>query len=470
MFYWNLKIAGAGEAVYFLKFNATATCENLTSTDEFFVKVKVRQLGDVDGDNDVDMGDGRKLLHAIFTSYWDPVYLQYNSFPVFTDMDGDGDVDVGDERRWDLNPFESWPGSIWSAGISAYSPAGSIALDPPIASIYVNGTITTVSVIITNITDCAGYQFWIDYDSTILTLNSWTFDTDPANPMSPTQMAPASSDRLDNDCSVPGSVKIATVAKTGIPRYSYEGSSVAAEIRFQAISTGDVFLMFDRGWTRATDNTGNDILFQTYLDAVPHTLTINSSPTGVPFTADGVPHTTSWSGTYEDGASVNVVMPEVHTVGDARYYWDQWNDGNPSRSRTVTMTSNVTLTAYYTGPYYEFTVTSTHITGVPFTINGTQQTTPYTEWLIEGYYTLEVPKIHGRHLWQRWLEDGDTNRTKTVNLNTTLQLTAVYELPPVGGIYIPTNKLSLLAPYIGLTILLAVAAATVVYIKKRKKQ
>jgi len=39
---------------------------------------------------------------------------------------------------------------------------------------------------------------------------------------------------------------------------------------------------------------------------------------------------------------------------------------------------------------------------------------------------------------------------------------------PVGGIYIPANKLSLLAPYIGLAILLAVAVMTVVYVKKRK--
>jgi hypothetical protein len=38
----------------------------------------------------------------------------------------------------------------------------------------------------------------------------------------------------------------------------------------------------------------------------------------------------------------------------------------------------------------------------------------------------------------------------------------------VGGISIPANKLELLAPYIGLTVLLAVAVLTVVYVKKRK--
>ncbi|MFB0567406.1 MAG: hypothetical protein ACETVM_02320, partial [Candidatus Bathyarchaeia archaeon] len=41
--------------------------------------------------------------------------------------------------------------------------------------------------------------------------------------------------------------------------------------------------------------------------------------------------------------------------------------------------------------------------------------------------------------------------------------------PPVGGINIPVNKLELLAPYIGLTILLAVAVIAVSYVKKRKR-
>jgi len=45
----------------------------------------------------------------------------------------------------------------------------------------------------------------------------------------------------------------------------------------------------------------------------------------------------------------------------------------------------------------------------------------------------------------------------------------VRQSPPVGGIWVAPNKLELLAPYIALTILLAVAVSTVVYIKKRKR-
>ena len=40
----------------------------------------------------------------------------------------------------------------------------------------------------------------------------------------------------------------------------------------------------------------------------------------------------------------------------------------------------------------------------------------------------------------------------------------------VGGIYLPINKLELLAPYIGLTTLLIVAVVAVGYVKKRKQR
>ena len=51
---------------------------------------------------------------------------------------------------------------------------------------------------------------------------------------------------------------------------------------------------------------------------------------------------------------------------------------------------------------------------------------------------------------------------------STHDITILYEMP-VGGISIPVNKLEVLAPYIGLTILLAVAVTTVAYVKKRKR-
>jgi outer membrane protein assembly factor BamB len=175
-----------------------------------------------------------------------------------------------------------------------------------------------------------------------------------------------------------------------------------------------------------------------------YTLTVHSSPTEVTFTVDGVSRTTPWSGTYSEGASASLVMPEIHTVGEVRYHWSQWSDGNTSRSRTVTMTTNITLTAYYTGPYYELTATSSLITGITFTIDGVPWTTPYTEWLLEGSYTLEMPETYDGYVWANWLEDGDPNRIKTVTMDTNVLLTAVFippdTTPPTISIVSPENK------------------------------
>jgi hypothetical protein len=171
------------------------------------------------------------------------------------------------------------------------------------------------------------------------------------------------------------------------------------------------------------------------------TLTVYSSPSGVTFTVDGVSRATPWSATYSQGTSVSLVMPSTHSVGEARYYWDRWSDGVTSRSRTVTMNTDITLTAYFTGPYYQLTVTSSPITGIPFTINGVSKTTSYTEWLLQGSYTIEMPATYSGYTWSYWLEDGDTNRIKTFTLSSTRTWTAVYTTPAPPDSTPPTTPI-----------------------------
>jgi len=215
-----------------------------------------------------------------------------------------------------------------------------------------------------------------------------------------------------------------------------------------------------------------------------YTFAIDSSPTGVTFTVDGVSRTTPWSGTYSEGASVSLVMPETHTVGNAKYYWDQWSNGLTSRSRTVIMNTNITLAACFIGPYYELAVTSTPITGVTFTINGAQKTTPHTEWLLEGSYTLAMPATHAGYVWSHWLEDGDTSRTKTITLSGTTWTGVFTPAPPpppppppaVGGHMILTDKdESTPSPWTSPLIAFAsvitlTTTISVVYARHRKKQ
>ena len=85
-----------------------------------------------------------------------------------------------------------------------------------------------------------------------------------------------------------------------------------------------------------------------------------------------------------------------------------------------------------------------------------------------------MPENYNGYTWSHWLEDGDTNRVKTITLPGTTW-TGVYvsagpPAPPVGGEWVPINKYELLAPWITLASLLAVATIPIVYVRRRKKR
>lgn len=150
-----------------------------------------------------------------------------------------------------------------------------------------------------------------------------------------------------------------------------------------------------------------------------YALTVASLPTNITFLANETSQETPWLEEYESNTIVGLEMPATYSSGDTRFYWLRWSDGNTSRSRMVTINTNITLIAYYDGPYYEISVDSSPITGIQFTINGTIRTTKYNDWLLEGSYVLVMPETHNGYFWLDWLEDGDPNRTKTVTLPTT---------------------------------------------------
>ncbi len=78
------------------------------------------------------------------------------------------------------------------------------------------------------------------------------------------------------------------------------------------------------------------------------------------------------------------------------------------------------------GPYYELMVTSSPLIGITLAINGTPQTTPYTEWSLQDSYTLQMPENHNEYVWSYWLEDSDANRTRVVIMDTNITLTGVF--------------------------------------------
>ena len=77
-------------------------------------------------------------------------------------------------------------------------------------------------------------------------------------------------------------------------------------------------------------------------------------------------------------------------------------------------------------PTHELNVVSIPFTSIPFTIDEADERTPYRTTLPQDSYVLEVPATHNQLVWSHWLEDGDTNRTKTILLDADTTLTAVY--------------------------------------------
>jgi hypothetical protein len=92
----------------------------------------------------------------------------------------------------------------------------------------------------------------------------------------------------------------------------------------------------------------------------------------------------------------------------------------------------------------------------------------------QGIVTLSQGNYHGLGEGQTLCftieAEGATSLSDNVLVNSVVEITTTEEAP-VGGIWIPVNKLSLLAPYIGLasTIILAIAV-TAVFVKYKKKR
>jgi len=114
-------------------------------------------------------------------------------------------------------------------------------------------------------------------------------------------------------------------------------------------------------------------------------------------------------------------------------------------------------------------------------INNTNQAIDYSAssnyWyhptLLEGNYWSDYAGVDdGSGIGKHAIAGDGIGDTLIPHPNTNYDFYPLMEpwTPPVGGIWLPINKLSLLAPYIELTILLAVAVITVGYVKKRKRK
>jgi hypothetical protein len=130
-------------------------------------------------------------------------------------------------------------------------------------------------------------------------------------------------------------------------------------------------------------------------------------------------------------------------------------------------------------PQYTLAIDSSP-TGVTFTVDDVSHTTPWSGAYYEGTSVeIVMPETHAGYVWSHWLEDGDTNRIKTITLPGTTWTGVFITAPPlecVGGemVLVDNIKLtpsSLISPLTILvsTIILA-TAISVTFVRHRKKR
>jgi len=125
----------------------------------------------------------------------------------------------------------------------------------------------------------------------------------------------------------------------GVQDYAVPANAVKLRVWFQTYESN-----WDAG--NADDFT---LRIRTYEGAPTptHILSVGSSPvTGVSFTLDGVSQVTPYWEALEEG-NHGVIMPSTVTQGGTTYNFLKWEDETTSPTRTVSLTADTTITAYY---------------------------------------------------------------------------------------------------------------------------
>ncbi|UCG36302.1 MAG: hypothetical protein JSV64_06730 [Candidatus Bathyarchaeota archaeon] len=145
----------------------------------------------------------------------------------------------------------------------------------------------------------------------------------------------------------------------GVP-YSTPWSGVLSEgdhtvVMNSTWTIGEDFYIFSK-WEDASTNATRIISLTsntnitanyTYVPPTQYQLTVNSVPSDVGFTLNGEAHSTSWSGMLDAVVPATIIVPADWTDGPDFYTFDRWEDSSTSLTRVVSLTENLTITAYY---------------------------------------------------------------------------------------------------------------------------
>lgn len=188
------------------------------------------------------------------------------------------------------------------------------------------------------------------------------------------------------------------------------------------------------------------------LDVVGYTLTVNSYPlSDVEFQLDGVNSFTPSTRKLPAETAYTITMPSRVTTADNLVYdFVKWEDGSTDPTRTVTLTGNMEVTAFYEQvSMYALSVDSEPFTGVSFDADDLSgYITPCILKKLEGTHTIVFPaevEYNGEIFTFKQWEDGSTDPTRTINLTEPTEIIGYYVKPhnltlessPVTGV--PVN-------------------------------
>jgi hypothetical protein len=178
--------------------------------------------------------------------------------------------------------------------------------------------------------------------------------------------------------------------------------------------------------------TGATTITATY-GVVMHNLVVSSTPvTGIPIIVDGAAYTTNTPSISLQEGTHTVIVPARFTLGTTIYGFASWEDGITSTTRSVVLNADKSIIATYALVNHNLTVTSTPITGIPITVDGTSRTTNSVAIsLTEGTHSIVVPQrvTTGTSVYQfqQW-EDASTSLTRSVFLTADKTVTTTYFL------------------------------------------
>ncbi len=206
----------------------------------------------------------------------------------------------------------------------------------------------------------------------------------------------------------------------------YDGTNTTQ--LFQESLTSTTYVDRSANFSVPTNTTGRIVfryisndMYYLYLDNI--VIAEYSVPTQYTITAasnNNAWGTVSGGGTYNAGATATLTATAANG-----YHFVQWQDGNTSNPRTVTVNGNATYTATFeANPPVQYTITATSNNNAWGTVSG------------GGTYnagataTLTATAANGYHFVQ-W-QDGNTANPRTVTVNGNATYTATFEAnPPV---------------------------------------